>query len=391
MSKPATVTAQLVAFTTASFLGFLAIGIPLPALAVFVHDSLGFSAFAVGVVIGTQSLATLLTRQYAGRLSDTGSPKRATLAGFACASGAGLLYLCAQAMVAQPRLSLTLLLAGRLLLGLGESLFITALVAWSIVRVGAQNAGRAMAWSGISMYGALALGAPLGLLVLHAGGFGAVAACAIVSPLLGAALIFTWTDAEPAGARAPLSLLRVFGRIWAPGLAMALASSGVGTISAFLTLRYQIEGWAGAGYALTGFGGAYIGMRLLFAGLPDRIGGKQTGAASLTVEALGLMVIWHSTSSWMTFAGATLTGLGYSLVFPSMGIEAMKRVASEHRGLVLGAFLACFDLGLALAGPGAGLVARLWGIPAAFLAAALAAITGLMLVLAGWLAAKPRS
>ena len=80
MTRPASLTAQLVAFTTASFLGFLAIGIPLPALAVFVHDSLGFSAFAVGVVIGTQSLATLLTRQYAGRLSDTRSPKRATLA-----------------------------------------------------------------------------------------------------------------------------------------------------------------------------------------------------------------------------------------------------------------------------------------------------------------------
>lgn len=376
----AAVTRQLIAFTLASFLGFLSVGIPLAALAVFVHDSLGFNPFVVGLVLGAQSLATLVTRKYAGRRCDTGSAKRATLHGLACAAFAGALYLAADLAAARPDAGLALLFAGRLVLGLAESLFITALSAWSITRVGARNAGRAMAWSGISMYGALAVGAPVGLALLHAGGFAAVAACAIAAPLLSMLLIAGWEDALPAGARATLSFRSVLRSIWAPGLAMALASSGVGTISAFLALRYQMFGWAGAGFALTGFGAAYIAMRLLFAGLPDRYGGGRIGAASLFTEAIGLTVIWCATSPAMALAGAVLTGAGYSLVFPSMGIEAMKRVPGENRGLVLSAFLACFDLGLALAGPGAGVVARGFGIPAAFAAAAFAALAGLALV-----------
>jgi predicted MFS family arabinose efflux permease len=194
-------------------------------------------------------------------------------------------------------------------------------------------------------------------------------------------MIFNWQDVAPVSTQASISLLHVLRKIWAPGLAMALASSGVGTISAFLTLRYQLKGWGGAAFALTGFGVAYIFMRLLFAELPDRFGGQQTGAASLLVEAIGLTLIWHSNSPTPTLVGAVLTGIGYSLVFPSMGVEAMRRVPSESRGLVLGTFLACFDLGLALSGPGSGLVANTWGIPAAFLAAALAAIIGLGVLL----------
>jgi MFS family permease len=380
LSRRTAVTGQLVAFATANFLGFLAVGIPLPALSIFVNK-LGFSPFVVGVTIGAQAFATLITRQYAGRRSDAGHPKRAALLGFVCASATGIVYLLAQLARSQPEVSLALLIAGRALLGLGESLFVTALVIWSIARVGSQNSARAMAWSGISMYAALAFGAPVGLLMQHLGGFGLVAACTVVSPVLAAAMIFNWQDVASTGKRATLSIFHVLRKIWAPGFAMALASSGVGTISAFLTLRYQLEGWGGAAFALTSFGAAYVVMRLLFAGLPDRLGGRQTGAVSLLVEAIGLMLIWHSNSPASTLVGAVLSGIGYSLVFPSMGVEAMKRVPSESRGLVLGTFFACFDLGLALAGPGFGLVASTWGIPSAFLSASLAALMGLGILL----------
>jgi predicted MFS family arabinose efflux permease len=84
----------------------------------------------------------------------------------------------------------------------------------------------------------------------------------------------------------------------------------------------------------------------------------------------------------VAFAGTALTGFGYSPVFPSMGVEAMKRVDPKSRGLVLAAYLACFDLGLGAAGPLAGVVAATAGIPAAFLAAAGAALLSLALTVA---------
>ena len=192
MVKKTHVVWQLVPFSTVAFLGFLAVGLPLPVLSLYVHERLGFGTLTVGSVIGLQSVATLLTRQYAGRLSDTRGPKRTSLAGLLCASLAGLLYLVASALTPHPVASLALLCVGRLLLGLAESLFITALAAWSIGRVGVEYAGRAMAWSGIAMYAALAVGAPLGLAIYRAAGFGAVAACAVLAPLLGVATASTW-------------------------------------------------------------------------------------------------------------------------------------------------------------------------------------------------------
>jgi MFS family permease len=380
MSQSRQITYQLIPFTAANFLGFLAIGIPLPVLSLYVQNTLGFSPFAVGCIIGLQSLATLLTRQFAGRLCDSGGPKKTTMFGFTCASVAGVFYLVSNACSNHALAALMVLACGRLVLGLGESLFITALASWSIVRVGPQHAGRAMAWSGIAMYGAIALGAPLGLLIDHFGGFNAVAACAVISPCLGALLAVRWADAAVAAAPTGASFARVLRKIWAPGLSMALASSGVGTISSFLSLRFQIEHWSGAGAALTGFGVAYIFMRLLFGGVPDRLGGFRTGTVSLFVEAAGLLLIARASSPELAMAGATLTGIGYSLIFPSLGVEALKRVPGENRGIVIGAYLACFDLGVAMAGPSAGLVARSFGLPSTFIVASVSALLALALV-----------
>ena len=380
---------QIVPFSLAAFLGFLAIGIPLPVLPEFVSRQLGFGPILVGIVIGLQSFATLMTRQVAGRLCDTRGPKRTTLVGFLVASAAGLCYLTSWLAAGQPMLALAVLLSGRLLMGLGESLFITALVTWSIARVGHAHAGRAMAWSGIAMYGALAVGAPIGTLVQPLGGFAAVTLCVILLPASGALLIANWTD-TPAEASPRTSFVKILGLIWAPGLAMALASSGVGTIAAFLALRYQTQNWAGAGFALTGFGATYIAVRLLFGGLPDRVGGYRSALISLLIEALGLLAIWHAASPVEAFCGAMLTGLGYSLVFPSLGIEAIRRVGAANRGLVLGAYLACFDLGLALAGPVAGVVAHGFDLPATFVAAAVAALLAFVLTATSALQSRAR-
>ncbi|MGI4982835.1 MAG: MFS transporter [Janthinobacterium lividum] len=369
----------LLPFTVAVFLGFLAIGMPLTVLPTQVGHVLGFGTVAVGSAMGLQSLATLLTRQYAGRLCDTHGAKPIGLAGFVTAALAGVLYLLSALCTGRPVLSLLVLFAGRLVLGFGESLFITALASWSIARVGPAHAGKAMAWQGMAMYGALAFGAPLGGWIAQRGGFTAVALCALLAPLLGAALVTRWEGVPAAGGQR-VSAGRIIQAIWVPGVGLALASSGFGVIAAFLALRYGEAGWSNPGIGISCFGAAYLLMRVFFAGLPDRVGGFKVAMVSLLVEAAGLMLLARADSAGMALAGCALTAIGYSLIFPSLGVEAMKRVAAEHRGMVLGTYFACFDLGLALAGPLAGLVVQRFGLSSAFVTGGCAALLSFLLI-----------
>ncbi len=370
-------TATLLPFAAIVFLGYSAVGVPLSTLPVEVHSRLGYGTAVVGVIIGLSAAVTLLTRQLAGSVSDRRGPKVAVLLGLVITALTGLAYLAS--LHVPPGWGIDVLAAGRVFLGLGDSLFTTGVMAWAVTRVGPEHAGKAMAWIGIAMYGALAVGAPVGAALGAWGGFGAVSLCTVAMPLL-AIPVAAMLPALPGAGATRVSFLGVVRAIWAQGVGMVLASAGFGTIAAFLALDYADRGWSGAGLALTSFGAGYILVRLLFGGLPDRFGGMRVALASLAVETVGLLLIASAGQPAVALLGTAITGIGYSMVFPSLGVEAVRRVPATSRGVALGAFLACFDLGLGAAGPVTGLVAGGFGLPAAFVAAAVASVLSMALV-----------
>ena len=120
----------------------------------------------------------------------------------------------------------------------------------------------------------------------------------------------------------------------------------------------------------------FILGRIAFGHLPDRIGGPPVALACAVIEAAGLALIWLASGPLMVFIGSALAGLGYSLVYPGFGIEAVRRAPPENHGFAMGAYTACLDLALGIAGPLLGLIASGAGLNAVFLASALIAISG---------------
>src|SRR3954467_9348759 len=109
--------AALLPVMSSVFIGFLVIGMAIPVLPLHVHQGLGQSFFLVGIVVGSQFAAAILSRVWAGRHSDSRGPKSAVMVGLSTAAVAGVLYLISLRYVATPEISVVILLMGRALLG----------------------------------------------------------------------------------------------------------------------------------------------------------------------------------------------------------------------------------------------------------------------------------
>lgn len=378
---PASLSRPAPGIIAALFCGYLAVGLPLPVIPLFVHAHLGFSNLVVGLVIGIQFLVTVLTRGYAGRVTDQEGGRRSALQGALVMAVAGLLYLVAALPGLSPAASLGVIVAGRLAAGLGESQFVTGCVSWSIASVGPQRAGLSMSWTGIAMFAALSIGAPMGMAMYQRYGLAASMAACIAAPLLATVIALgTASYPSPRGARLPFH--RVVGRIWREGLGLMLQGVGLSGLTAFASLYFAARQWDSAGWVMTAFGAGFIAVRMLLGHLPDRLGGYRVAAWSLAVEAIGQALLWFAPNAGVALAGAMVTGLGCALVFPALGVEALKRVPPANRGSAMGAFVAFLDIAYGLAGPAAGVIAGHFGYAAVYEFGAGCALLGAALALA---------
>jgi MFS family permease len=372
----AAVTAQIVSIVFFTFLCYFMIGLPMAVLPGYVHGQLGYGSVLAGLVISIQYLATLLSRSHAGRMADNVGPKQTVMIGLAACAASGVFLLLAYAFQRSPAVSLGALMIGRLVLGFGESWVGTGCITWGIGKVGATHTGRVISWNGISTYGALAIGAPLGVQLQTEWSFGAVGAAVLAAGLLGLALAAPRAKVAVVGG-ARMAFKRVVASVLPHGLALGLASVGFGSIAAFITLYYASHGWQGAATSLSVFGCFFIGARLLLGNTIPRFGGFRVAIASISIEVVGLLLLWLASGPWAALTGAALAGFGFSLVFPSLGVEAVSQVPAGSRGAALGAYSAFLDLSLGITGPVAGLIVTGFGYPAIFLFAALGALVAI--------------
>lgn len=373
------ITLRILSIVFYTFIAFICIGLPIAVLPGHVHDVLGYSAVVAGLVIGIQYLSTLLSRPMAGRLADSLGTRRSIAYGLIGVALAGLLTWASALVVNLPLLSLMLLLVGRVLLGVAQGLIGVGTLSWGIGQVGAEHTARVISWNGIASYGAIAIGAPVGVFIAGESGFWSIGLALTVLALI-ALLVIRSQPSLPVVRGERLPFWAAFGRVAPCGLALTLASIGYGTLTTFVTLFYLERGWSGAAWCLSAFGVCFICARLLFVNAVNQWGGYRVAIACMTVETLGLALLWLAPSPVLALVGAGLTGFGLSLVYPALGVEAIRQVPTTSRGAGLGAYAVFFDLALAIAGPVMGFVAAHLGYAWIFCVAALLSLFGVALV-----------
>lgn len=367
--QAANVFLKLLPITLAVFVAFLTIGMQLPVLPLHLHDTLGMGPTVIGLVVGAQFLAALLSRAWAGNFADMRGGKRAVVTGFLFASASGLVYLASLAFTDTPAASVWVLVGARVMLALAESLIVTGTMGWGMGLVGPQNGGKVMAWLGMAMFAAYAIGAPAGVAVNHSWGFAGIAVSTVVIPLLAAALV-SGLRALPPTATRRTPFYKVLGAVWLPGMGLAFSSVGFGVITAFIALLFASKAWGSSSLAFSAFGVAFIAARIFFGHLPDKLGGARVALVCVVIEAAGQLLIWNAEAASLAYIGAALTGFGYSLAFPGFGVEAMRRAPPQTRGLAMGAYVAFLDIALGITSPLAGVLASAWGVGAVYLAGA---------------------
>jgi MFS family permease len=339
------------------------------------HQDLDLGTVFVGLVTGVQFVASLASRVWAGRFSDHRGAKNAVIVGLLTAVTGGLLYLLSLGFVAAPILSVIILLTGRALLGAAESFIITGGVSWGLAIVDSSYAGRVIAWVGMAMFAALAAGAPFGTMLYGRGGFAAVAAATILIPLATVFIVLPMTAVPPRQGRRA-GILSVVGTVWLPGLGAALSSIGFGTMIAFSSLLATDRQWTPSWLLFSAFALSLVAARFFLGYLPDRLGGARVALVSIVIEAAGLVLIWLAPGRAFATVGAAFTGLGFALVYPALGVEAVRRAPPQSRGVVMGAYTACLDIALGFGTPVLGLVADWAGLGSVFLTAAIVVLAG---------------
>ncbi|HEY1895684.1 MAG TPA: MFS transporter [Terracidiphilus sp.] len=380
IAAPTADTRQILTFTYFTLICYLSIGLPLAILPAYVHLRMGFSAVLAGLVISIQYIATFLSRPWAGRISDRQGAKVSVLWGMGACTASGFLLLIAVALRVSPWLSFLSLIASRLLLGVGESLGSTGATLWGISSAGHENTAKVISFNGVSTYGGLALGAPLGVLMENAWGLSSIGVLTIL--LCGLSFAIAARKAPvPVEPGLHLPFRHVLGRVAPHGMVLALGGVGYSVLATFVTLFYASRHWNGAALCLTAFGAAFIGARLLFIHLIARFGGFPVALVCLSVESAGVLLLWLAHSPWTACAGAAVAGVGYSLVFPALGVEVVRRVSLENRGTALGVYTVFADVSFFLVGPVAGGLIGGFGYASVFLFALVCVLAALGIVM----------
>ncbi|MGR0219132.1 MFS transporter [Agromyces sp. ZXT2-6] len=371
------ITTAFVALAAADLAYFTADGMAIFALPLYVVGPIGGNEAAAGIAFGAFAVSALVLRPIAGRLADQFGRRPLLVGGALLAAGALALTATAD--------SLVVVVALRLLGGVGEAAFFVASFAALADIAPPERMGEALSYNSLGLYLGLALGPPIGEVLLDAGGYAAVwmGAAAVAALAAAIVLIVGETRTTRPVANEPM---RIIHRPAIPAsLGFLTSLIAMGGLLAFASLHATRTGFENPSVVLLVYGGTVVVCRIAFARVPDRVPSLALGTAALVTIAVGAVVAaaWQQPAGFLVATVVMAVGVAFST--PAFFSAIFATASPSERGIASGTGSAAIDLGLGIGPILLGFVAAPLGIPWAFAVAA--AIAGLG---AAWTAALAR-
>jgi MFS family permease len=378
-------TGPFLALSAASLIYFVAEGMTIPVLPVYVAGPLGSGDVALGLVFGAFSVTALALRPFVGSFADRRG-RRPVLIGAVLLVVTMLGHLVAT--------SVELLIVMRLLLGASEAAFFVAALTMSSDLAEEGRRGEALSLISVSLYAGVAIGPFIGEAVLGADRFWAiwVAAAALAGVAALAALrvpetrpVATVGSAPPAPGR--YRFIHPAGIV--PGLIVLAGTWGMAGFFVFAKPYGEEMGMPAVAPLFLLYAGIVIAIRAVAPWAPDRFGGRRLGAAALVAIMAGLAVMGLVVSPVGLYVGTAVMALGVAFLPPAILTMAQVGVPDLERGVLFGTTSAFIEVGFGVGPVMLGVVAASSGYPITFLVSA--AIGALGLLLLGLSARQARS
>lgn len=370
-------TRRLVVLWLASFALFFSFFLLLSTLPLFLRR-LGASDGAIGVIMGSFAITSMLLRPWTGWAADRWGRRPFMLAGAAVFVLAPLGYGVSGGVLA--------LVAVRMLHGAGMALYPTAASALLADVAPPARRGEFLGFFGAAGSIAMALGPITGVALMTRLGFTGLFEAAAASALVALLLTLTVRETRPVASHAPFTLATTISRpALGPSLVILCLMLTYGAQVTFLPLHAERLG-VNPGIFFLVYALALTVVRGPAGRLSDRIGRRPVAASGLALAALALVVLALGEGELGLALSGALYGLAGGIAQPALMAWCVDVVAAADRGRAMGTFFTALELGIAIGAMSSGLAVARWGFVATFLAAGVVAMAG-----AGLALARPRA
>lgn len=351
---------------------FASFGMLVLALPLYARDVLDASDIAVGLAIGAASIGAIVAGPPSGRVADRRGARGILLAG-AAVMAAGYLFLALEP-------ALPAIVPVRMVVGAAEAAFVVAVFAVITDLAPTERRGEAISLLTAGSYLGLAVGPIVANLIIEASGFPLVWLVAALGAAGAGAMTLGVPTRRHADGDGPQGWLPPRSAL-VPGVVLLCALIGFGGFNAFAALYAREIGVERPGLAFAVFAGVVVAVRVFGRKLPDRLGPRTAASTACVLVACGLVIVgaWPSVAG--LFVGTAIFAAGQAFAYPAIALLATARAAPAEKNAAVGAVIAFVDIALATGAFLLGIAAEAAGYSAVFLAGALSAAVGLVLLM----------